>query len=49
MPFKPRYKKKQLRLTNTLIITPIRVSNKKAKLHIIKNRADSAVGHIRKK
>ena len=48
MPPKPRYKKNQLRLTNTLIIIFIRVNNKRANLYIIKNRANSAVNHIRK-
>ena len=48
MPPEPRHKRNQLRLTNTPIATPVRVSGKRAKLYIVKNRADSAVGHIRK-
>ena len=48
MPFELRYKRSQLRLINILITIPVRVSSKKAKLYIVKNRADSVVSHIRK-
>ena len=46
MPPEPRHKKNQLRLTNTPISSPVRVSGKRAKRLIANERADGAVGPV---